>query len=178
VPSPGVVTIPFVALALSTLVEADRRYPERVRGLLDDRAGRVALAAGAVHFAVGLGLQLAVRRLSWLAGDPLSVALMWLTYVVSGLGLVAGGALPVLLWRRYDLVSPAAVVVGWVAWAVYGLWSIRAVLPLDAFAGVAWTAAQPYPDYLFQWTTLLVVVLAVAGVERALRTSVTEIREA
>lgn len=94
---------------------------------------------------------------------------MALTYVYSGLGLVAAGALAVILWRRYRLVSPPLVLAGWFLGGLAWAWQMGDSIPLGQFVGIGWFYPVPFPDYLLNWAGLLLVMLAVTGCELAVR---------
>lgn len=154
----------FVAVGFVLAVEAAVRRRRRVTTLLD----RPAIAVGLAHVFVGFLLQMAVRSLSF--SSQWVVVLMW-TVILSAVALVlfATGALPVVFWRHERLIAPAVVAAGWFAWGVYDIWTWRESLPLTAFQSVQWAALEPAPDYAYQSTTLLLVLLVVAGGEYVLR---------
>lgn len=122
-----------------------------------------ALAAGLLHFILGFSLQLYARQ-----GLPGGVLIV-LAYAVSALGLVATGALPVLLWKRYWLVMPGLATGGWFLWGLYGTWAIRDSLPRGAFSGINWNSLPPYPDYMPKWDLLLGAFVVLAVVELVVR---------
>lgn len=163
----GYVYVLFVAVALAFTAEAAVRQPHRVAALLD----RPAVSVGLAHVFVAFLLQWTVRPVS--VSSQLVVVSMWVViYAVVALILFATGALPVVLWRRKRLVAPALAAVGWFVWGVYGIWTWRDSLPLTPFTATKWTALEPAPDYALQSSTLLLVLLVVAGVEYALREAV------
>jgi hypothetical protein len=84
---------------------------------------------------------------------------------VSGLALVATGAGPVILWNRRRLITPALVTVSWFVWGLSGTWQMRDSLPWGSFEGIQWISLQPYPDYMLQWTVLMIALFVVAGCE-------------
>ncbi len=155
----------LVVAAVALAVEAALRRHRQVVALLD----RAAVAAGIAHVLVAFLVQMAVH--------PVNFSLVWVVvllwgviYSVVALILFATGALPVVLWRRGHLVTPAVAAVGWFSWGVYEIWRARESLPLTDFQAIRWTVPQPHFDYAFQSSTLLLVILIVAGLEYALRT--------
>lgn len=168
----GYVSIPFVCVLFATAVEGSIRFPERFRQFSTGSLGRHALGAGLLHFVLGFALQVFARRFFWLEYTSTGLVLMGVVYVVSGLGLVATGALPVVLWRRGRLVTPGALTTGWFVWGVYGTWKMRESLPWGAFDGISWVSLQPYPDYMLKWTMLMVGLFALGGFEWTIRKGV------
>jgi hypothetical protein len=168
-PDSGHSVVAFVLTGLALIVEADLRRSERTEHLLTDDAGRTALAVGAVHFGVGFTIQEFVRRFVLFSGELYWLVIVWCLYVIAGLGLLATGTLPVLLWQRARLLTPALATGSWFLWGLTGLWEMQAVLPLSSFSAVAWASAYPYPDYLLQWPPLLAVSLILAAVEWTVR---------
>lgn len=165
----GDISFVFVGLLLVAVAEGAVRFPGEVDRLFGDSAGRYALAAGLFHFAVGFGIQIYVRRFFWMDASLAGVAIYGIIYLVSGLALVATGALPVILWKRRRLVTPAILTAGWLLWGLYGTWQLRGALPWGAFEGVDWISLQPSPDYMLQWTVLVIALLVVGGGESLLR---------
>lgn len=165
----GYSTLPFVALLLVIGVEGAIRFRERIPEVVTGQTRRVTLGAGLLHFVLGFGLQMYARRLFWLDYSFPSVLLMGFIYVVSGIALVVAGALPVVLWRRFRLVTPAVATISWFAWGAYGIWLRWESLPLGHFAGIGWGNFTPHPDYLLKWTGLMIVLLVGAGAELAMR---------
>ncbi|MFD1588869.1 hypothetical protein ACFR9U_17975 [Halorientalis brevis] len=165
----GYSTLPFGTLSLVIGVEGTIRFRERTPEIVTDKTGWIAVGAGLLHFALGFGLQVATRQLFWLDNSFPSVLLMGFIYVVSGIALVVAGALPVILWRRYRLVTPAVATVSWFTWGLYGIWVRWNALPLSEFTGIGWGNFTPHPDYLLKWTGLMIVLLAGVGAELVLR---------
>lgn len=159
------IAIPFVCVLFATAIEAGLRFPDQLRQFSATSVGRIALAVGLLHFIGGFGLQMYSRSLFWMDFSPFSLLLMGLVYIISGLGLAATGTLAIILWKRNQLVTPAAVTVGWFGWGVYGTWTMRDSLPWGAFQGINWFNFTPYPDYMLKWTALVVAVLLLAGIE-------------
>lgn len=165
----GDIVVLFVAVLAVTGVEGILRFPDRVgRMLFVEAAGVSALSVGVLHFLLGFALQVYVRELSWVDLPPLRLLTAGIVTVVCGLGLVATGALPVIFWSHYRLVTPTFLTAGWFVWGVYGIWT-RSGLPLSAFSGIRWTALRPHPDYLLQWTMLMVGLLVLASGELAVQ---------
>lgn len=77
-------------------------------------------------------------RHSELTGDTRKV----LVTPVPFLAVYVDGALPIIFWSRYRLVTPAFLAAGWFVWGVYGFWT-RSGLPLSAFFDIRWTALRP-----------------------------------
>lgn len=161
----GYATLPFVALLLVIGIEGAIRFRGQIQGVFTRRTRRIALAAGLLHFVFGFGLQMYARGLFWLDYSFPSVLLMGFIYIVSGIALLVAGVLPVVLWSRYRLVTPAVATVSWFIWGVYGIWLRREALPLGAFTGIGWGNFTPHPDYLLKWTGLMVILLMGAGTE-------------
>lgn len=159
----GYASVPFVGVLVVTLIEGAIRFPERIERVFTGSVGRYALVAGLLHFVLGFGLQLYARQ-----GLPGGVLIV-LAYAVSALGLVATGAVPVLLWSRYRMVSPVVATTGWFLWGLYGTWTIRNSLPRGAFSGINWDGLPPYPDYMLKWTLLMIALLVLAGAELMVR---------
>lgn len=90
---------------------------------------------------------------------------MGVVYLVSGLALVATGAASVILWKRRRLITPSLVTAGWFLWGLYGTWQMRDSLPRGHFEGINWISLRPYPDYMLQWTVLMIALLVLAGSE-------------
>lgn len=165
----GQVVSPFVFMVIVTPVEAFVRFPDRTgRSVFVDAAGGSALGFGVLHLFLGLLLELYVRRLQMLDSSFPGVLLAPIIYAINGVGLVGTGALPVVFWSRYRLLTPGLLVIGWFLWGVHGILT-RSGLPLSEFSGINWIALKPHPDYLFQWTMLLVGILCLAGVEFAIQ---------
>lgn len=165
----GQVAAPFVFVAVVTAVEAAIRFPDRTgRFVVVEAAGGAALGVGLLHVVLGLLLQVYVRRLYWLDASLPGLLLAPLVYAIAGVGLFGTGALPVVLWSRNRLLSPGLLTVGWFVWGVYGIWT-RSGIPLSEFAGINWFALKPHPDYMLQWTMLLVGILFLTGWEFAIR---------
>lgn len=171
----GYVSIPFAGVLVATVLEGALRFPERVTQLQTGTVGRYALAVGFVHFVLGFGLQVYARRFFWMGYTFPGNLLMGIVYLVSGLALVATGVLPVILWKRRRLVIPPLVTAGWFLWGLYGTWRMRDSLPWGAFSGINWISFTPYPDYMLQWTVLMVALLALSGGELLLRTALSDI---
>lgn len=171
---PGYVAIPLVGACVLTGLEwglvRDPSAPGRPHAITGQ-----ALAAGIAHLAVGFGLHIYTRRLVLL--DPsygiVGMLLGAITYLVLGVILVGTGALPVILWTRDRLVVPALLTVGWVSWGLYGTWLQRARFPVGQFSAFGWFGVplRPYPDYMLGIAELLVLLLAVAGIEYIARTA-------
>lgn len=162
--------LPFVILLIAAGFEGVAKFPERLGEIASGSTGLYALAAGLLHLVLGFGLQVYTRQFFWMSTPTLSGAeLMGLLFIVSGLALVTAGATPVLLWRRERLVSPALMLAGWFLWGIYEAWRVRESLPLGDFVGIDWFFPVPYPDYLLKATILLLLLLAVAGSELAIR---------
>lgn len=157
--SVGFASIPFVVVLVATFIEGAIRFPGRIERALTGSIGRYAILAGLLHFVLGFGLQLYARQ-----GLPGGVFIM-LAYAISALGLVATGAVPVLLRSRHRLLSPAITTAGWFLWGLYGTWTVRDSLPRGASSGINWGGLPPYPDYMLKWTLLIVALLVLAGVE-------------
>lgn len=165
----GQVAIPFVFMVVVTTAEAAIRFPDRVgRRLFVETAGGFALGFGLLHLFLGLLLQVYVRRLYWLDSSLPGPILFGVIYSIAGFGLVVTGALPVVLWSRNRLLTPGLLTVGWFLWGVHGIWT-RSGIPLSEFAGINWMALEPHPDYMLQWTMLLVGILFLTGCEFAIR---------
>lgn len=166
----GYVSIPFVGLLLVTVVEGAVRFPNRVDRLAAGSVGRYALAAGILHFAAGFGIQIYARGFFWLDVALVGVLIYGGVYLVSGLALVATGALPVILWTRRRLVAPALLTAGWFLWGLYGTWQLRGALPMSIYSrAIDWVSLQAAPDYMLQWTVLAIGLLTVAGTEWLVR---------
>lgn len=172
VPAGGThVLIPTVSATLVAVGEALVRHPDRVDGLFAGRDGRFALAAGLVHFAFGFALQVLARPY-WLdvsAYSGNSALLMAAVMIVCGLGLVAAGASPVLLWCRYRLALPGLVVLGWALAALWWVHRHLGHLVLSEFRGIGWAHPTPGPDYMATWMVPLSWLAVVAGLEFGLR---------
>lgn len=170
---PGYPAIVFVVALLLMVAEWGMREPSpyRFSEFFEGAIGRYAFLCGSTHFLLGFGLQIFVRRLQFL--DPVygftGILLGGLIYLMTGLMLFAAGALPVLGWSRARLVTPTVVTVGWLSWGLNVIWAQRARFPLGEFSGVQWIANVPYPDYMFQSSVLLVIVLVAAGTEFGVR---------
>ena len=170
---PAYPAIVFVVALLLTVVEWGVREPSRYRvsEFFEGAVGRYAFLCGFVHFLLGFGLQIFVRRLQFL--DPVygltGILLGGLIYLMAGLMLFAAGALPVLGWSRARIVTPTVVTVGWFSWGLYVIWTQRARFPLGVFSGIGWVASVPYPDYMLQSSVLLVLLLVAAGTEFGVR---------
>ena len=170
---PAYPAIVFVIALLLTVTEWGVREPSRYRvsEFFEGAVGRYAFLCGFVHFLLGFGLQVFVRRLQFL--DPVygltGILSGGLVYLVTGLMLFAAGALPVLGWSRARLVTPIVVTGGWFSWGLYVIWAQRARFPLGEFSGRQWIASVPYPDYMFQSSVLLVMLLVAAGTEFGVR---------
>lgn len=161
----GYASVPFAGVLLATLVEGVIRYPERLEQLSTGSVGRYALVAGLVHFLLGFGLQIYARRFYWMDFSFTGRLLMGVVYLVSGLALVATGAASVILWKRRRLITPSLVTAGWFLWGLYGTWQMRGSLPWGHFEGINWISLRPYPDYMLQWTVLMIALLVLAGSE-------------
>lgn len=161
----------LVVLALfGGLVELLVRFPRLGEEYIASKPGNVAAAVGIAHLICGLGLQFYVGRFRLFAVTGLgSLVVVALYYAVCGLGLVVLGALPVVCWHYWRLRGPLVVASGWFLWGVYGIWQSRSRFPVSSFAGMQWQALRPYPDYLFQWSVVLVVVVVGAWIEWRIR---------
>lgn len=177
---PGYPAVVFVGALLVTVGEWVVREPSsfRLGALLEGELGRYAVASGFLHFLVGFGLQLFVRRLYFVdAADGFTgILLGGLIYMITGLILFAAGAVPIIGWHRARLITPSVVTGGWLAWGLYAIWMQRARFPLGEFSGIAWTASQPHPDYMFQSPGLIVALLVVAGIELFIRRTANRVR--
>lgn len=95
---------------------------------------------------------------------------LWAIWIASAVAVFVLGGVPVVLWCRDRLVTPAVVTVGWVSWGLWGVWRMREHLPKDAFSGgIGFFSWTPYPDYLLRWPHLAVLIVVVVGVERFTR---------
>lgn len=164
----GYASVPFAGLLLATLVEGVIRFPGQIERLSTGSIGRYALIAGLVHFLLGFGLQVYARRFYWMDFSFTGRLLMGVVYLVSGLALVATGAVSVILWKRRRLITPSLVTAGWFLWGLYGTWQMRDSLPWGHFEGINWISLRPYPDYLLQWTVLMIALFVLAGIEYVL----------
>lgn len=164
----GYVAVPLVAACLLTGLEWGLIHEPSAPGQAQLITGS-ALAAGFLHFAVGFSLHIYTRRLILLNPDYGIVGMLLgaLLYLVLGILLFGTGALAVIFWTRDRVVMPAVLTLGWVSWGLYGTWLQRARFPLGEFSGFGWfhVPLRPYPDYMIGITELLVVLLAVAGIE-------------
>lgn len=162
--SAAYVSIPFVGALIATTMEILYRSPERLRQFLTDKH---ALIGGSFHFILGFGLQVYTRQLWWLNPELGTTGILggFLLYFMLGLILFSTGALPVILWKRQKLVSPALVTTVWFLWGLYGTWIMRDSLPLSDFTGKQWISLVPYPDYMLHATMLLIALLVVTGGE-------------
>lgn len=167
-----VLTFLFVGgLLVVGVVEWGVRFSGAATDLLATRAGLTALGAGVAHLVVGLHLQS-------VASDGLSVAgiglFWWLILVLSGLALVAMGALPLLLWVRWRLVAPLLWVVFQLSLALVWLVLSGDVPDMHVSDGMSLTL---YPNYLVNWGLPLLLLLVLAGVEYGARALWADVRD-
>lgn len=176
--SPGYASVPLVAACILVGTEGGLVRDPSAPGSAQVLDGYV-FAAGLFHLVAGIGLHIYTRRL--ILVEPsygiLGMVLGTSIYLVLGSILVVTGALPVIFWNYARLVLPALATVGWFVWGLYGTWLQRGRFPLGEFTGFGWFSIplRPYPDYVIGITELLVLVLAVAGVEYIVRTVVRRI---
>lgn len=144
---------PVVAVA-----EFAWRYPEAAAREVPPRTARVAAAVGIAYFATWFGL----RSVS-LGGPQLRLTAFWLGYWAwAGVGMLALGAVPVVLWRERRLVAPAVVVVGALSLAA---WRTLAG-PTPGEASIAPSTLTLYGG---GWFLPLAVALLTGAVEWMLR---------
>lgn len=153
----------FSGVFILTGIELLSRHEENVKNVLETKTGVYATAFGTVHLLLGIGLEMYVRGISWASG--IGVLLL----VASAFGLFVLGAVPVILWSERRLISPGLLVVGWAAWGLYGTLQLRHSFPFDSFHGIEFSAIRPYPDYLFTWVILAILVFFLALGEREIR---------
>lgn len=162
VPSPGTPAIPFVGLSVLGAVEVVGRFPRRTVAVLSRTDGQYAVVAGMGHLFVGYVLQSISRQTGAVAAFSAGRVLFGVLVCLSTVGLAVTGAVPVYLWLSRRLVAPVAVLAGWFCFGVYETWQLSSVLPLSEFSQPDWITLVPGPDYALKWTTLAVLLAAVA----------------
>lgn len=169
--------IPMVGgVVLVGALEGVGRFSTRVRNIATPVEWTRALGIGVVYLISGFVLQFYVRRFRWvLAPTDLPSLLLGIVvyFLLGGLGLVVLGALPVILWQRARIATPAVLASGWLLWGFYGIWRTRERFPLSVFAGIDYFALRPYPDFIlqFSWTIVLLGIGMVATTEWIVRNS-------
>lgn len=166
-------TFVFVGTVLFVgVVEWGVRFRDTVGALLATREGSIAVGAGVAHLAAGLALQSVASDGIGVTG--LGPATQFLL-VLSGLALVAMGALPLLLWFRWRLVTPLL----WVVWQLS--LALTWLVLSGEVAGMhvtAWVSPFLYPDYLLNWGLPLLALLLLAGAEYGTRRLWLRVRDA
>lgn len=128
-------------------------------------ATKYGLVGGFVHLSLGVAAHAVTRGFDVWLSSPVS----FLLWSVGAVGTVVTGALPVYVWRRYQVVTPSLTLLAWVLWGVVRFWRQMHRLPLSEFAAVRIAAIRPYPDYLLQWPALFLALVLVTVVEWYLR---------
>lgn len=150
----------FLAAAVPVVAAGEFawRYPEATRRTVPPRTARTAAAVGVAHLAAWVALRsVALDGLRW------RLALLSLgLWVWVGIGGLALGAVPVVLWRQRGLVAPGVVVAG--AFAFAAGTTLAGPTP-----GAGGAAASALTLYGVGWFVPLAVALGAGAAEHAVR---------
>ncbi len=153
----------LVAGVVLAVVEYGFRNPDRIRGWLTPRAIRYGTIIGLGHLGLVVVLRTFVFDLSWGGGSlPAMLMVAWML-----VGAVLVGGVPGLLFGRYRLVAPLAVVITALAWSTYATWIY--LQELDASGAAMGIAFTEFTFYLVVWFVVLGAALLAGLLEYRVR---------